>query len=570
MKLTHKQKKYLRKSVLNLNWDGPDRDRPKIENIAKELGVSVKDLENYIQKTWGRSKLKKLKGDIRVARSKNDYGHVLLLLTLLILACYFNSLKNDFVSDDIGTISQNPLINNLDFIRGPVLFSLRNTINFILNKTVGLNPMYFRIPNIFLHLGVSFLIFAIVSKLISKKVGTISSILFAVHPIMTESVAWVSGGPYVYGAFLFLLTLLLYIEGKSNQNNKFLVLSFFTFFLCVNIQLQFGVLALALILFEYSYGNIKENWKKLSLYILIAAGMIPIILISSSRRIQSLTLSYQRPSFTNPIYQIPVAISEYFKLFFWPKDLALYHSEMSFSTQGYLLHLTGFALFILLSIYLFKKNKKLFFWALLFLIALSPTLTPLGISWIVAERYVYIASIGLFVLFSYGLDVFLERIFPKNHKQMLVATLAILTVLLSFRTIERNFDWKNQDTLWLATDKVSPSSSQNHNNLGDYYGRQKNYEKAIQEFKKAIELQPGYADAYHNLANTYMQTGDIQSAIANYEKAIEYNPNLWQSYLNLGYIYYQEKDFAKAKEYLSRAYNINPDPGIKNALDTIK
>ncbi len=71
----------------------------------------------------------------------------------------------------------------------------------------------------------------------------------------------------------------------------------------------------------------------------------------------------------------------------------------------------------------------------------------------------------------------------------------------------RNFDWKNQDTLWLATAKTSPSSHQNHNNLGDLYARRGEYEKAVEEFKKAIELKPDYGDAYHNLANVYHQIG---------------------------------------------------------------
>ena len=96
---------------------------------------------------------------------------------------------------------------------------------------------------------------------------------------------------------------------------------------------------------------------------------------------------------------------------------------------------------------------------------------------------------------------------------------------LSVRTITRNADWKNQDTLWLATAKTSPSSPQNHNNLGDYYGRQGDLEKAAEEFKTAIKLKPNYGDAYHNLANIYHQMGEDDLAIENYRKALSFNPN---------------------------------------------
>lgn len=171
-----------------------------------------------------------------------------------------------------------------------------------------------------------------------------------------------------------------------------------------------------------------------------------------------------------------------------------------------------------------------------------------------AERYVYLGALGVFVLIGLGIQKIGE--IAKNQK-IAYLIFALIILCLSTRTIIRNLDWRNQDTLWLATAKTSPSSSQNHNNLGDLYGRRGEYEKAVEEFKIAIKLKPNYADAYHNLANTYYQMGKDDLALENYQKALEFNPNLWQSHQNLAAIYFNQGKGQQAKEELEKAIVID-------------
>ncbi len=559
MKLTKSQKKYLKKNLRTKS----------IEKISKELNFPAKDIKNYIKETYGKGKLEKLVENAKEEQKTNKYNlkYIFALFAVLIFICYANSLSSEFVSDDIAAISQNPLINHISFVKSPLLFNIRNFVIFLINKSVGLVPMYYRLPNILLHLGSTFLIYLIVRLLVSEKVALISSLIFSVHPILVESVTWISGFPYAYTAFFSLLTIYLYFLGKKEK--KYYYMSLLTFLISINVLIQSVVLAPIIFIAEISFGKLKANWEKIAPFFLITLSIVPIILTSTKQRAQILeTQHYQDKVFTNPAIQIPIAVTQYLKLIFWPSDLALYHTELSFSQVSYLVQLAVFLLFIGGTLWLFKTHKKLFFWPMLFLIALSPTLTPFGISWIVAERYTYLASIGIFVLFSYGVTKLTERFFPSKHNITFII-LIIIIIPLSIRTIIRNNDWKNQDTLWLATAKTSPNSPQNHNNLGDYYGRHGNTDMAISEFKKAIELKPNYADAYHNLANTYMDKKDVENAIKNYEKAIEINPNLWQSYQNLGAIYFNLRNFAKAKEYLEAALKINPNnESLKKALDS--
>jgi tetratricopeptide (TPR) repeat protein len=194
---------------------------------------------------------------------------------------------------------------------------------------------------------------------------------------------------------------------------------------------------------------------------------------------------------------------------------------MSFTTSQFTLKLIFALSYFLLLFFVFKRSKPIFFWLSLFIIGLLPSLTPFGVSWIVAERYVYLSAIGLCV----SLGILLSKL--KINYLFPIAFIIIFA--LATRTIIRNNDWQDQDHLWLAAAKTSPNSSQNHNNLGDLYSRRNNPERSIFHFQKAIELNPNYAEAYHNLANTYQNLNQIDLAIQNYQKALELRPTLWQS-----------------------------------------
>ena len=93
----------------------------------------------------------------------------------------------------------------------------------------------------------------------------------------------------------------------------------------------------------------------------------------------------------------------------------------------------------------------------------------------------------------------------------------------------RNNNWQTADELWFSAERYSTLSPQNHNNLGDAYGRRGRLELSRDHFLRAIELNPRYADAMHNLGNTYLQMGEIDKAKESYEQALKVNPKLWQS-----------------------------------------
>jgi len=183
-------------------------------------------------------------------------------------------------------------------------------------------------------------------------------------------------------------------------------------------------------------------------------------------------------------------------------------------------------------------------------------LTPFRIAWIVAERYVYFGTIGIYTTFGFAL----QKIGKLAKNNLIVyIILGVVLIPLSYRTTLRNVEWKNQDNLWLAAARTSPNSPQNHNNLGDLYARHGNLKKAAEEFQTAILLKPDYGDAYHNLANAYRQMGLAEQSEQNYLKALSFNPYIWQSYQNLAVTYYETGKFSDALQMAQKAIELNPE-----------
>lgn len=542
MSLSHSQRKYIKKHLHQLSTF----------EIAQVLGVSESEILQYTKE----------KQTYSINHWFSDYKWYFLVLSLIIILIYSNTLDNVFISDDISYLVDNPLIKSINFIFDNPMAIIRNLLYWSLYNIFGLTPAPYHLMNILFHIGNTWLIFLILSKIIHKKIAFITSCIFAVHPLLTESVTWISGGIYAQYSFFFLCALWLYIQ--SSENLILYFLSLVSYFISFFIQGDKGfILCLLIPLYEFTFGNIKKNWKRTIPY--LGLGLFEIIYLVGitgyvSHKVTKLASDYYVGSgYYNPFFQIPIAISSYIFLLFWPDKLSFYQSEMIFSFPEYVLRIgitLGLFSILLMS---FKKSKFIFFWLSFFLISLLPTLSPLKIGWVVAERYVYIGSVGVIASIMYVANWLFQHKFLKPFQYIVYA---ILILGLSTRTIIRNNDWNTADSLWIATGRTAPSDPKTHNNLGDMYSRHKEYKKAIAEFSLAIQLLPYYADAYHNRGNALYLDGQVEEAISSYKNAIKYNPRLWQTYRTLGVLFTMQKKYDLAGEYFQKAIAINPDDAL--------
>ncbi len=479
---------------------------------------------------------------------------IFLFLTFLVFIAYANSLNNELLSDDIGAITENPDIGNLSSIFSKPYNFFQPLQYYFIYKICGFAPICYRVSNILFHLGGVFTVYIIVSLLFGKDLAFYVAAIFSVHPILIESVGWVSGGPYVKYGFFLLASFLTYI--LSDKYKKLYFLSFIFAALALVCSEKAMVYFIILFTYELALGNLKKNWKKIIPFFLIDSIWFFIYVVQiPSRQASVMQSDSAEKKYGDILIQIPIALTSYLQLIFWPDKLTLYHSEMIFGMKEYLIRVAFSICFVGFIIYSFFKNRKIFFWLSFFIISLLPTLTPFRISWIVAERYVYLGSIGIFVVFGY----FLKKLVDNKKTESFGYLLFIIIILcLTTRTIIRNVDWRNQNNLWIATAKTSPSDPKTHLNLGDVYGRAGDFEKSAQEFITAIKLYPNYAAAYHNLGNTYINMGKKEMALNSYLLAIKYDPSIWQSYQNIASIYFNQGEIASCEAFLKMALKINP------------
>ena len=544
-----------------------------MSEIGSKVGVSENDLRNYLETTLPKEKLEKIvrqDGNISSPQTplpifktwlrKNVV--ILIFLAVLVFAVYSNSLGNQFLSDDIAGIVQDKNMGNwFYYLRYWTINSARYFFYCIVFKLFGLNPVFFRLINIIFHLGCVWVIYALLSLLNGTPLAIMVASLFAVHPLLSEGLVWISGGLYAQYSFFVLFSFLLYYISRSkNCAKKYYWFSVIFYIPGLFTTEKAAVLFPILIFFELINNKLKEHWKKLIPYFLLTGVIVVMVVFGGQlgQRINALRTSYyQEKGFYNPLTQIPTAIANYLWLIVWPDNLTLYHSEMVYTNTQYTLMAIVTLIYFGLIVFTFlkKKYRKYCFWLGFFFISLLPMLTPLKVAWIVAERYAYLGTLGILVLIGIGLQKLGSIL---KNKYLLYTFFGIIIIALSIRTIVRNIDWKDQDHLWLAAARTSPSSPQNHNNLGDLYGRHGNFEKAIEEFKIAIALLPNYGDAYHNMANSYLQLGKIDEAIENYQKALTFNPGLWQSHQNLAAIYAQRGQINLTLEHLEKAVALNP------------
>ncbi|MDD5292251.1 MAG: glycosyltransferase family 39 protein, partial [Candidatus Omnitrophica bacterium] len=275
---------------------------------------------------------------------------VVLVLVLLVCAAYWNSLGADFTSDDTRSILNNESLDKTSYVLGQN--RINPIIHFFINKIFGRVPIYYRLVNIIAHAAVVLTTYLLFSILIGPKVAFFTAAILAVHPIETESVTWISGGPYALYTFFIVLALLLYT--LSYKNKKLLKFSFIVFIISLFTHDMAVAFPLVLFAFILSFSDLRKNWKDLIPFFTAVIIIFLLYMGKIGQRLETFQADfYQESHIMNPFVQIPIAITSYLGLIFWPKVLTLYHSELIFSLTQYFIRLALFIIFLGVVIYSF-------------------------------------------------------------------------------------------------------------------------------------------------------------------------------------------------------------------------
>ncbi len=483
----------------------------------------------------------------------------LLLVSTLV---YANSLQCGFVFDDISAVVDNkdlrphvPLSSLFlhDFWGTPMarehshksyrpLTVLTFRLNYLLH---GLEPLGYHLVNILLHALVCVLYYKVCLYLVphSRKVAGICSYLFALHPIHTEAVTGVVGRAELLSSVFFLMSLLHYIQ--SQNGSKMLLVSSMMFAACAMLSKEQGITVLGvLVIYEVFVvqhsvwqsllnNNNKKSTNGYSIFLLKLATIIVtgIGLMGLRFGIMGQTL----PVFTN--FDNPASYADFpAKQLTWtyltPVNFGLLLSPAQLLcdwTMGTiplvndladprnLVTLTFFVVFghlALASLINFKEASLLVSLALLGLPFLPASNLFFPVGFVVAERILYIPSMGYCLLFALGYNKF-----KKKCKKLCHILLILIYMLYGIKIMLRNQDWKSEESIFMAGLKVTSSNAKLWNNVGHALESKKEFSEALKFFQQATRAQPDDVGAYINVGRTLNHLQRFQEAESAYLKA---------------------------------------------------
>jgi len=495
----------------------------------------------------------------------------LVVLCVGIFVLYFNSLHGAFVSDDYASITDNTTITSFS---NQVKGYMTGLFNWLIAIIFGVkSPISFHVFNLLLYLLVCVLVFIFLYIVFDKKTAVLSTILFSVLPVHVEAVSWISGKPYLLTSIFVLLELILFVLYSKIRTKKYLW--WFLVFLPITFladRVRSVSLILLIILFILSFGvNLKNKipWLKIFFVSFLALITITVFLWPAiSSRVNAVNSGYNGYGgiFYNPFFQYPTSMAKYLQLVLVPTDLTLYHTMYILPAW---LNWVITLIYLVAVGYFSIKDKKIFFTLVFIFLATAPSMAPVKVSWLIAERYMFLGSLG----FCAFLVLFFQK-FEKRFKIPLLILFILMVGAYSVRVFLRNIDWQTNHNLWVNTCQVSSNSHNAWNNIGDDYdklaqlettddGKINQYLNSIKGFTQSVTVKQNYADAYHNRANIFYKIGRYDLARDSYETALSYGPELYQSYYSLLQIDLAEKNYEVAINHLNKLNTIKPnDPQV--------
>ncbi len=454
-----------------------------------------------------------------------------------------------------------------------ITFAIENSIfgskmqDEVSQKTFIGCPFVNHLVNLLLYIATVYLLFNILYILLPKNgkkwyIGLpfLISLLFLFHPIHTEAIANIKGRDEIMTLLFSLLALVFTIKYHKEDKKKFLIFSGISLFLGLlskeNAITFLAVIPLTIYLF------VDKNFKKIFISLLpliISAAVFLIIRASvigfshSGKVVEELMNNpFLGASFGEKYATIFVTLLLYIKLLIFPYPLTYdYYPHqieiVNFSSPLAILSLLLYLAMFVIAIYGILKKKDNFTWKII-LLSIIFFLIPLSIvsniffnvGTFMNERFVFISSIGHCIISAYLLYIIPTKITKtyKTSQAIIITFLAIILLLWCYQTINRNFAWKDDYTLFTTDVKTSSKSAKSNCSAGgkslekafllrdNTIEHNKLCENAIKYLSKAVKIHPKYTDAWLLLGNAYYEYNyDIPNALLNYGHYLEVNNN---------------------------------------------
>lgn len=519
---------------------------------------------------------------------KNDIRWLIPIILVAILV-FANSLGGEFVYDDNRQIERNPMIQEAS-LYGKALTSdvwafkgdgnvtasnyYRPTFVawLILNFAVfGLNPFGWHLLNILFHAGVCGLAFLLLRRWeVPPLLSFAIAMIFAVHPVHTESVAWISGSPDL----LFAVSLLASFWFAENIARKYalseskdkkaglntnLDLAFsIAFFALALGSKEVGMLCFPIFFLIFARSTDRSNAISLTIPFLISA-----VVFFAARWIALGALSMpvdQGTPLANAIFSVPAMFVFYLRQLVFPLWIGANYPlrpVTSLASIEFILplivSLTAIGLFYLLAKRGFIERVGF----ALFFLTLAPAMNAsvFPTEQIVHDRYLYLPLLGFLMMVLPYIAEQLNKFAKDKCRPVSIALIAIISVTLAVRTFIYNQVWTSNLALWSDAVKVDPNSSASWLQLGAVLSEAGKTDEAIQAYNSSLDIQPT-ALAYMGQARNFAAKNKNEEAVFNAKTVLEMPEDkvntyaLYQSYEILTIALVNQKKYGEAEKYL--------------------
>lgn len=502
----------------------------------------------------------------------------LCAILVLTFVAYVPSLGNDFTTwDDNVYVTENPLVQHPDLraiLTTPVAGNYHplTMASLALNYRIsGLNPSSYHWLNLLLHIANTALVFFFIWKLSQGRFWTtvVVSLLFGIHPMHVESVAWIAERKDVLYAFFYLLGLIAYLEFLERRQLPWLGAAWLAFVLSVASKPSAIVFPIALLAIDYlrrrPIGTAVLLEKAPFFLVSIAGGILTL------KAQQSLgAMAYQ----WGPFKKLQLAahgIVMYVVKLFAPVQLSAIYPYPSAASRWlapkYAWSLAAVAVLVPLAVYLFRRVRVALFGIAFFLIHVVLVLQFLTVGGAVfADRYTYLPYIGLTLMLAWWLDERSAGAAARLPLRPVLAAVVLLLVPVSvYGTWERCRVWKDTSTLWDDTIRKYPNGSADAyiNRAAYRYRYEKRLVDAVSDYDHALAMNPGLPRIWVTKGNILAELGRNDSALACYDRALAIQPGFAEALNNRGGVEFRTGNLARSLADLTKAIEL--DPGYRDA-----
>ncbi len=496
---------------------------------------------------------------------------------------YLPSLRSGFVLfDDDQYILNNAFIRALDFSFLKKAFTTVVAANYhpltVISYAVdyslwGLDPNWYHLENVVFHALNAALVFFLASRIYRTAggeadgpgpviAGAAAALLFALHPLHVESVAWISERKDVLYAFFFLLAALSYLKyaetGRRRALYYILTLALFTLSLLskpMAITLPFVLLILdyyPLRRFHDFFTNFRVVGEKLPFFVLSACSAVLTVWAQRTDAILP-TLSM-----ISPAERFSATVRGY-AFYLWkmvfPLNLAPFYPRPAPADAFDHIFALSALVVVAVTVFVFWSRRKAFIAAwLYYLVTLVPVIGIVQAGdQAAADRYTYLPLLAFFMLAgAWAANLFRVR----RTGAVVIAVVAALA--LSALTVRQEGFWKDSISLWSHEVDLYPKVPRAFNQLGVAFMQKGDYAQAIDDLGNAIKLDDGIPRFYYNRGNAYSAIGEYRKAVNDYSAAIRLKPDYVFAYFNRGIAYVKLTRYNDAIEDYNMVIALDP------------